>query len=329
VVSALVLRRLVTLAMLLVLLLLAQSARADAARLALIDPDPELEAALRTALNPWRTTVLVERTTTPTNAMPASAEQAGGISTRLRAQAVVWISRSEQGPALWMYDAREHRVIVRPLDSSPPFDPTTAAAVALMVKTLLRYSEVPPAVERVLPPPRQRWFSLALLGGARRDTAQGGSFELRAGVLATLWPRALSGKFGAGVELLSGPGQRVDSPLFSGHWSETGVLLRARGRLDLAPIIDVGGSLGGGLDVTTLTGVIVSSGERSRALRVNPSLAADAELGLRPTAATRLGLRIGVARPLRKQTYLAHGAPFFSVEALRFQGFLLVELTPF
>jgi hypothetical protein len=99
----------------LVIQVLGRTARADSGRLLLVDPDPELEAALRVTLEPWGTSIASESNTGPGNTMPGSAERARDLAQERRAQAVVWISRSDDGFALWIYDAERDRVAARNL----------------------------------------------------------------------------------------------------------------------------------------------------------------------------------------------------------------------
>ena len=156
----------------------------------LLEPDPEFERAIRSVLEPWDTAVVVQKLGGPGNTMPASAERARAIATQSNAEAVVWVSQSNEGTALWMYDVRSDRVVARELSSRPPFDQGTAASVALMVKTLLRLSDVPPPGERLAPSSR-RWLSLGLATGARlyprssTSSSRGSEFSQRSGLQPT------------------------------------------------------------------------------------------------------------------------------------------------
>src|SRR5688572_8490477 len=91
--------------------LLPRPAGAEQSRLLLVDPDPELAAALEASLRAWSTIIVIEHATGPGNTMPASAEEARQRASRHRAHAVVWISTAEDGVALWIYDARTDRVL--------------------------------------------------------------------------------------------------------------------------------------------------------------------------------------------------------------------------
>jgi hypothetical protein len=286
---------------------------ADSARLVLVDPDRELEAALRIALNPWRTAILTENLAEPGNTMPGSADRARALAARREAEAVVWISRSTDGFALWMYDARQDRVVARRLSSGPPFDETTAASVALMVKTLLRHSEVPPVAERVQTSPEEPWLLVGVLGGIRFSTSSDAGAEPRLGLRLSAWPRALDGKAAIGLEATSGPGFSVDEPQFSGRWTETAFLLTLHGRLPLAERLGLGVVLGAGGEVTTIDGVLVESAQRTRATRINAIASGHAEVGFQLAPVLRLGLRAGLVHSFRTQTYRVQGEPVLDV----------------
>jgi hypothetical protein len=118
------------------------------ARVVLISPGPELEDAARAALEPWQVEIVVLDTESPGATAPHANEVARAIALEHAANAVVWVSAHDQGYALWVYDLASQRVIERRLNTQPPFDQATAAAVALSVKTLLRHSATAPQDER-------------------------------------------------------------------------------------------------------------------------------------------------------------------------------------
>lgn len=70
--------------------------------------------------------------------MPIAVDRARDIARDERADVLVWVSASDAGHALWIYDVASDHASARELEISPPFEPATAAAVALAVKTLLR-----------------------------------------------------------------------------------------------------------------------------------------------------------------------------------------------
>jgi hypothetical protein len=301
------------------------SSRADSARLLLVDPDAELEAALRVALDPWGTTIEAEMISGPGNTMPGSADRARAMARQRRAEAVVWISQSDDGFALWMYDARRDRVVVRRLTTPPPFDAPTAASVALIVKTLLRHSDVPPPAERVDEPAEEPWLRVGLLAGARLPPISEASVEPRLGLRIAGWPRGLGGHVGASIEATGGLGLDVDSARFRGHWTQAVVLASAHGRLGVGDAMDVGLAVGAGLDITTLNGVVVDPTRRASAHRINPLASAHGELGWWLSPVLRLGLRLGFVHPLRTQTYLVRGETVLRGKSLIFDGMAVLD----
>jgi hypothetical protein len=223
-----------------------------------------------------------------------------------------------------MYDARSDRVVARKLPSPPPFDEGTAASVALMVKTLLRLSDVPPPGER-LGSSSHRWLSLGLATGARLYPTEQHVIEPRFGVFATVWPSAFYDRLGAGFELTSGPGVSVDDDRFQGRWTETSLLARVQGRLEVRPL-DFAALASLGIAVAHLGGTVRSTAEDVSVFRVNPVATLHGEAGYWLSPAVRLGLRLGAHRPLRTQTYTAYGMPFLHPRSLAAEGALVAEI---
>ncbi|MGH7436064.1 MAG: hypothetical protein ACRENE_10360, partial [Polyangiaceae bacterium] len=132
---------------------------AERHRIAAVDPDAELTHALDLALAPWGASVVELRLQAPGATMPFAVDRARAIAEEAHADVVVWVSGEEGAYALWIYDAASDHIGSRRLEARPPFDPATAAAVALAVKTLLRGTVVAPAGERfgAAPAREARW----------------------------------------------------------------------------------------------------------------------------------------------------------------------------
>jgi hypothetical protein len=309
-------------------LLLARHVSADASRLMLVDPDPELEAAVRAALGAWDTTVVAERTPGPGSTMPGSEDRARVLARERDVEAVVWISRSSEGLALWMYDAKGERVVTRRLPVSPPFDAPTAASVALMIKTLLRHSVVPPSGERLEPAAAEPWLRVALLAGVRPKPTTLSRVEGRFGAAATAWPSWPGGplELGAGVEISSGPGLAVAAPSFEGRWTETLVLASLNGRLKLGSDLDLTVIGSSGFDVTRIEGAVVGPPGGVGAARTNAVVALHSELGYRLGRTLRPALRLGFVRPLRTQSYFVHGERVLGVAPVMLQALFVLEM---
>ena len=135
------------------LMLLARPARAQDRSLALIDADGELAHAISLALSPWGVTARLTHEPSPGIDLPMAAHRAAELCQRLAVGVVVWVSVTEQGSLLWIYDVETNEVITRELPERPPFSSPAAASVALSLKALLRTTTVAPPVERVGAPP--------------------------------------------------------------------------------------------------------------------------------------------------------------------------------
>jgi hypothetical protein len=112
-------------------------------KVVVLSGNPTLDRALRMSLGPWRMRLEVVSARSPGSSMPISAMRARVLAQELSADALVWISDTSEGAALWVHDARTGNVTARSTPS-PPFDIPTAAALALSVKTVLRASGLAP-----------------------------------------------------------------------------------------------------------------------------------------------------------------------------------------
>lgn len=319
-------------------------------RVVLVEPDEHLRHAVEAALEPWGMSVLPVASGSPGATMPSSAERGRALARTHDAEAVVWISRSEDGHAVWVYDGRQDRVIARPLPDGPPFDRPTAAEVALIVKTLLRQGPVArpllrPAsrdgIEDASPGPseaapgvratarRAREWTLMTSVGARFAATAPDRAETRFVLWLTIWPVVLDGHLGVGLSLASGPGLAVGTPELSAHWTETALMLTLRSRLHLGDAVDLGATLGAGAHLTTLDGTLSRSGQAASVLRSNPLLAIDLVLGLRLDERLRVEARAGSSFPLRTQTYLVGEATGFELMPANVRALLSAEIAIF
>jgi hypothetical protein len=112
-------------------------------KVVVLSGNPTLDRALRMSLAPWSMRLEVVTARSPGSSMPISAMRARVLAQELSADALVWISDTPEGAALWVHDARTGNVTAR-TTPSPPFDIPTAAALALSVKTVLRASGLAP-----------------------------------------------------------------------------------------------------------------------------------------------------------------------------------------
>jgi hypothetical protein len=129
--------------------LFARPADADEARVALLDPDPNLLAAVSVALSPWGLRVVPAAGSPAPSDTTSATEGARAIARVEAARDVVWIHAAPGGQvSLWLYDAQTEQLTVRPLRQVPPYNEAAAAAVALTIKTLLRATRAATPEER-------------------------------------------------------------------------------------------------------------------------------------------------------------------------------------
>jgi hypothetical protein len=299
----------------LILVLIASDALAARSRVALVRPDANLQRSVVVALSPWDIEVVTSNATPPGSALPEAERNAEAIARDLHADAVAWISEGESGAVLWMYDVATNHVASRVLGDRPPFDDTTSAAVALSLKTLLRSSTVAPEPERFgasAPEPPPAVFRIEGEAGARflpHDVS-----ELRGALGFAVWPSSLAEHLGFGLMASIGPGVRVDTSAFSGHFSDFSLSpsLRTRfgsGRFAIEP------ALGASMHLTALNGNALLTAEPLSAHRVDASLDAAVAFDVR-FGAVMLGARVGVAYILHYQRYLVGDDLVLSVAPL-------------
>lgn len=227
----------------LLLVLLAATARAaPPARVLVADPDPELVRAIDTSLAPWRITVIAEA------GVPDEAH-AHARADAVDAQFIVWRDRDQ----LIVYD-REQGTSERRTARAGAFDPVSAAAAALTVKTMLRLPpladtpvETDPGlvVTASLPNPSSG-LELRMQLGVGARLARGSQTDLAGrGLLAVLVrpTPALGLRIGIAGDLNTS--SEVSRSGFKGAWSDWAVLGVVTwgwsvGRLEIGPSLGVG-----------------------------------------------------------------------------------------
>jgi hypothetical protein len=272
--------------------------RAD--RLLLAHPDPALTAAVEVAMEPWG--VRVE--SVPALA-PGDPHERGRAAARASdAPVVVWI----EGASLFVFEARTDRLHTRPLDREPPFDPATAASIALALKTLLRHGPLDPrASPAPAPAPRAPEWALAFAAGARFWASVPAWGAPRLALDAAFWPVALGHNLGIGVRLDSGTGVAFAR----GRWFDAVLALVVEVRSATTPL-DVGLILALGAQVTALD-VTLDGDRSSQVWRFNPHGRAEVSVGVQPATGLRFALRAGVEGPLLRQRYLLRGEPVLEI----------------
>lgn len=304
-----------------------RSPAADAHRIAAVDPDAQLTRALDVALSPWGAGIVEVHLEAPGATMPIAVDRARDIARDTHADVIVWVSDAEGGYALWIYDAASDHTSSRRLESSPPFDAATAAAVALAVKTLLRGTVVAPPPERFGAVVRQpRWMLGASFGvGLHLGTPV--LAEPRIGLHASAWPSAWGHRWGVAFEVESGPGAHPSTGSLAGTVTDSAVRVAVAARVPVSDVFALEASVGGGLHLVVMEGVVVSESSSVSAARVD--VAVEPRLGVSfSTLGGRLVLApwLGASMFPRWQRFLVHGAPAVEMGALAVEGALCAVL---
>jgi hypothetical protein len=247
-------------------------------RVAAIDPDAELAHALEAALAPWGTTVVSVHVDTPGSAMPIAAERAREIARGERVDVVVWVSSADSGYALWIYDVESDHASARRIESAPPFEPSTAAAAALAVKTLLQGTVVAPLPERLGAVAGEPSWLFGVSVGAASHLDEPIALAARFGVHASVWPRALGHRWGASVDAEDGTGMQVNAAAFNGTLNDAALRLGLGLRAPLGNAVVLEPSIGAVLQIQTLDGVVLA--ERATASEARFDVGFDPRLGV-------------------------------------------------
>jgi hypothetical protein len=295
----------------LIALVLALPARARGERLVLVSSDPELERATSAALAAWAVEVMVRPDQEVGPTMPQAAERAQSLAAASQARAVVWIASADGRLSLWLYDVTTRKAVAVRLSSPPPFDPPAAAALALAIKTLIRFSQVAPEAERYAPPPPPPPRRLLLEAAAGVRLRADSPVEPAFGLAAVLLPRPLR-PLGFALALRAGPGFEVATGSFVGHYEDValGAGVRAAfglgGRLALVP------SLGGSGHLARLRGSDLALARSATDRHLNPALDAGLALEL-DLGRPRIGLAAQASFFARRQRFLVAGEEVYDV----------------
>ncbi len=192
------------------------SARAERTRVAAVSPDAELARALDIALSPWGAAVAQVGPAGPGAFPRMTLARARDVAKETHADVVMWVSQSDGRYAAWIYDLASDRASLRELAAGPPFDATTAAAVALSVKALLRFTVVAPPPERFRAPTEEPTWAFGLSAGIASHNGSELLWEPRTDLYGSFWPAALGHRWGATIGVSSGLGVHVDNPTSQG-----------------------------------------------------------------------------------------------------------------
>ena len=251
---------------------------------------------------------------------------ARSIAHDAHADVVVWVSSTDDGFAVWIYDAASDHASARKIDQAPPFDGPTAAGVALSSgKTLLRGTIVAPPPERFgASAPERPWRIGVSVGAASRTTATS-PFEPRLGVEASGWAHY----WGALLDVEFGPGWHPENRALTGTIADTAVRVALAGRLPLSTTLAVEPSPGqGALHWERLGAVVASDAPPVSVDRVNvafePRLAVDVALA---GGWLHLGPWVGASILTRWQRFLVHDLLVLEVQPVTLEAALCAAVT--
>ncbi|HYQ26732.1 MAG TPA: hypothetical protein VER04_05910 [Polyangiaceae bacterium] len=308
------------------LVLSTASARAAERRVALLQGDPELQRALALALAAWDVETLPLDLRLSEESDEEARARALELARDLHLEGIVWISLTAQGSRLAVFDAHTGELTLRSVPERPPFASTTAASLALSVKTALRPSvelgmEPPPPQPPPAPPP-PRTAERALPGRARPSerlwvrTSVNAEWlaetkvQARWALATTLWLGARR-RLGAELRLSGGAGVDIDTPELSGHYRDLSVGLGGEWRWLAAGAVSSAFGLGAGLRVATLEGAL-ADGSAIANTRYNTSLDASFRLEVRVVGGWFVGLDASTCFFLGYQRFLVAGQPVFA-----------------
>jgi hypothetical protein len=291
-------------------------------RIAVLRADAELNRAIALSLSPWGVDTLNSDAALPESSLPQALWQAVKLAGQLRVDAVVWVSTSQDGSVLWVYDTRTDKITTRALEDAPPFESSRAAAIALSVKTVLRASVVAPPAERFgaspsPPPPPRKAERLALETGVDARLLAAGKVEPRLSLGGVLW-LTRGPWLGIGLAFSEGPGVRVHTPSYRGTYSERSLGSSLQARWLDGPRLRVATLLGVSALAAVLEGNLSQDASHSEVRRWNWSLDAGTRLDVKLGGGAYVGVGVQASYLAAYQRYLVRGAPVFSVWPVAF-----------
>ncbi len=291
-------------------------ASAQERRLALINPDDELDHAVALALSPWGMSVLVKREAPPGTSLPMAGDRARALAVDWNVSAVVWLSPAEHGSLLWIYEVETDSVSTRQLGEAPPFSSPNAASVALTLKSLLR--TVPavtpsPSLPITVPKPElpsdlpgERFSVNAELNVRYLARA---THETRGAIGGIWWFGARPTRFGIGIKASAGPGIDIERGAFTGQLRQlslsAGLSWRVIGNRFIASSLIVGFSG----HATELSGFDRELERAAELRRLSASIDAGSEVTLSLLGPLRAGFGVRAMYFPGRERYLARGTP--------------------
>lgn len=297
-------------------MLLVRPARAQERSLALIDADAELAHAVSLALSPWGVTARLTHESSPGVDLPTAAHRAAALCQQLGVSVMVWVSPSEQGSLLWIYDAETREVITRELPERPPFSSPAAASVALSLKALLRTTTVAPPIERMGAPPlttRSATDRLTLEASGNVRFFAPSSTLVYGRIGGWWWFAPGPARLGAGLFFGSSAGTAVETTDFSGNYRELSLSAALAGQLIANRFFRSSVFGGVAAHFSELFGVSSAVGQAAESNRIVPSLDVGSDVAFMLGSRLHLGFGVKASYLPRPQRYLVEGETVLSL----------------
>jgi hypothetical protein len=283
--------------------------------------------AITTALEPWSIHVVEITAPALPGQMPDAARDARAIATERGVDAIAWVSESPSGRSLWLYDLRNDQLVLRQIGGDPE-EESSAAAVALTLKTLLRASTIAPPQERLggeVSPgsPRPRRLRIEVAGGARLFATNTSAVSPRLGVAVAWWPQLFAQRISLGLRLEEGLGTSIHTEEFRGRLGDHAAGLFARGSFPIGGRFFFEPGIGATAHLMTLDGAPIDS-QPSDVTRLNPSV--DGSLGFFAAFGQRVdvGARLSGSVWTRWQSYQLDRGRAFEVSPVQMQAEIFV-----
>jgi DNA-binding NarL/FixJ family response regulator len=298
--------------------LAASQARAAAGprRLVTIERSPLVDRSLARALSAWTMDVIVVDAPTPPADGPEAVAEGRTIARAHDVEAVAWLVDAGDARTLVLYDAGADRILSREVGGGE-IDESTAAAIALSLKSMLRAMAPSPSPESVpkaavAPPPAPSEdraadsLRLEVGAGMRARPADRLRFDPSAGAGVVWWPKGLRGRLGAEAHLDVAWSQwDAPSEISTRTW-DFGVSAFAHTRLTPARRFAIDFALGGGVHVTQMS-VFGATAPSASFTYADPVLETSLAPSLALGSGVEIGLRAGVLLWLLRQEYSLRG----------------------
>jgi hypothetical protein len=188
-----------------------------------------------------------------------------------------------------------------PSNAFPPVGPAPTSPAKVLPATTDRTSAEPSAPHAAA----HRAFALEAAGGAHLLTTDAWAGRV---VVGAAWTPETAGGFGVGADVSLGSGVSVQTDAVDARLVDRAVELSLRRRFQLGAPLALVGSLGAGLEWTTLSGAVGPAREPLGVDRFDPSLCAALRVAWSIGGLLAIGAAVDLAYLARTQAYLADGS---------------------